>query len=126
MEQKLSIDELLEIGAPDTFLVRADGESMVGTGIFDGDVMVVSRALRAGSGDIVIAAINGDTRLITKVALACLKLVYRKDFLTAKLRCYCSYFWSIDASWLSDCTVSATARIGNDLEHVNAVLQPLG
>lgn len=61
LEQKLSLDELLEIDAPHTFLVRADGESMVGAGIFDGDVLVVSRALQASSGDIVIAAINGDT-----------------------------------------------------------------
>lgn len=61
LEQKLSLDELLEIDAPHTFLVRADGESMVGAGIFDGDVLVVSRALRARSGDIVIAAVNGDT-----------------------------------------------------------------
>ncbi|VVQ35264.1 hypothetical protein PS943_04197 [Pseudomonas fluorescens] len=36
------------------------------------------------------------------------------------------YSWSIDARWLSDRTVSATARTGSDLEHVNAVLQPLG
>jgi DNA polymerase V len=61
LEQKLSLDELLEIDAPHTFLVRADGESMIGAGIFDGDVLVVSRALRASSSDIVIAAINGDT-----------------------------------------------------------------
>lgn len=61
LEQKLSLDELLEIDAPHTFLVRADGESMIGAGIFDGDVLVVSRALQASSGDIVIAAINGDT-----------------------------------------------------------------
>ncbi|WP_324730635.1 LexA family protein [Pseudomonas paeninsulae] len=61
LEQKLSLDELLEIDAPHTYLVRADGESMTGAGIFDGDVLVVSRALRANSGDIVIAAINGDT-----------------------------------------------------------------
>jgi hypothetical protein len=33
---------------------------------------------------------------------------------------------AIDVRWLSDYTVSATACIGNDLEHVNAVLQPLG
>ena len=41
--------------------MRADGESMVGIGIFDGDVMVVNRAMPARHRDIVIAAINGDT-----------------------------------------------------------------
>ena len=61
LEQKLSLDQLLDVDAPHTFLVRADGESMVGIGIFDGDVMVVNRAMPARHRDIVIAAINGDT-----------------------------------------------------------------
>ncbi|MBK60367.1 MAG: peptidase S24 [Pseudomonas sp.] len=60
LEQKISLDELLDIDAPQTYLVRADGESMVGVGIFDGDVLIVSRALDAMPGNIVIAAINGD------------------------------------------------------------------
>ena len=61
MEQALSLDALLEIDAPHTYLVRAQGHSMEGAGIFDGDVLVVSRARDARKGDIVIAAINGDT-----------------------------------------------------------------
>ncbi len=61
LEQKLSLDQLLDVDAPHTFLVRADGESMIGIGIFDGDVMVVNRAMPARHRDIVIATINGDT-----------------------------------------------------------------
>jgi DNA polymerase V len=61
LEQKLSLDELFDVDAPHTFLVRADGESMMGIGIFDGDVMVVNRAMPARHRDIVIAAVNGDT-----------------------------------------------------------------
>ncbi len=61
MEQTLSLDALLDIDAPHTYLVRARGQSMEGAGIFDGDVLIVSRALSARSGDIVIAAINGET-----------------------------------------------------------------
>ena len=61
MEQALSLDELLDIDAPHTYLVRSDGDSMRGAGIFDGDVLVVSRALTGRHGDIVIAAINGET-----------------------------------------------------------------
>ena len=48
LEQKLSLDQLLDVDAPHTFLVRADGESMVGIGIFDGDVMVVKRLIQNG------------------------------------------------------------------------------
>lgn len=61
MEQTLSLDELLDVDAPHTYLVRADGDSMTGAGILDGDVLVVSRALTARHGDVVIAAIDGET-----------------------------------------------------------------
>lgn len=61
MEQTLSLDELLDIDAPHTYLVRAEGDSMTGAGILDGDVLVVSRALTGKHGDVVIAAINGET-----------------------------------------------------------------
>lgn len=60
MEGKISLDRLLDIDAPHTYLVQAEGESMTGVGIFDGDVLVVSRARPALDGDIVIAALNGD------------------------------------------------------------------
>ncbi|QJD60693.1 translesion error-prone DNA polymerase V autoproteolytic subunit [Pseudomonas sp. gcc21] len=61
LEKTISLDTLLDIDAPHTYLVRAHGDSMIGAGIFDGDVLVVSRALTARHGDIVIAAINGDS-----------------------------------------------------------------
>lgn len=60
LEQKISLDELLDIDAPHTYLVRAAGESMTGAGIFDQDILIVSRALGAKHGDVIIAAINGD------------------------------------------------------------------
>lgn len=68
MEQTLSLDELLDIDAPHTYLVRADGDSMTGAGILDGDVLVVSRALSGRHGDVVIAAINGET-FVKRLAL---------------------------------------------------------
>lgn len=60
MDQVLSLDELLDIQAPHTYLVWAAGHSMIGAGIFDGDILVVSRAREAARGDIIIAALNGD------------------------------------------------------------------
>lgn len=60
MDQKISLDALLNIDAPHTYLVRASGDSMINAGIFDEDVLIVSRALPPTDGDIVIAAINGD------------------------------------------------------------------
>jgi len=43
-----------------TFMVRAQGDSMVGAGIFDGDVLVVDRSLEASEGKVVIVALNGE------------------------------------------------------------------
>jgi DNA polymerase V len=47
---------------------------MIGAGIFDGDLLVVDRALKARNGDIVIACLNGDFTVkrlrITKNAAA--------------------------------------------------------
>ncbi|WP_405118267.1 LexA family protein [Pseudomonas leptonychotis] len=60
MEHKLSLDELLDINAPHTYVVQVSGESMTGVGIFDGDYLVVSRAQEAKPNDIVAACINGE------------------------------------------------------------------
>jgi DNA polymerase V len=59
-EAALSLDELTEIRAPSTYLVRAGGDSMIERGIYCGDVLVVNRALDAVSGDVVIASVDGE------------------------------------------------------------------
>ena len=40
MEQRISLDELLEIRAPPIYLVRIQGDSMQGAGIFCGDLVM--------------------------------------------------------------------------------------
>lgn len=60
LEARLSLDELLEINAPQTFIARAIGDSMIGAGIFDGDLMIVDKSKDAKHGHIVIACINGE------------------------------------------------------------------
>jgi len=46
--------------AESTFILRASGHSMIGAGIFDGDELVVDRALTPKEGSVVVAAVNGD------------------------------------------------------------------
>ena len=60
MEQPISLDELFNLRAPHMYLVRIDGDSMQGAGIFDGDLVLVDRSLEARHGQIVIAAVNGE------------------------------------------------------------------
>ncbi len=43
-----------------TFFMRVAGDSMVGAGIFDGDLLIVDRSLEAKSGDIVVAILDGE------------------------------------------------------------------
>ena len=43
-----------------TFVVRVDGDSMTGAGIYNGDLLVVDRSLDAKSGHIVVAVVNGE------------------------------------------------------------------
>ena len=56
----LSIDTVLNISDPATYLVRLSGDSMQGAGMYDGDLMIVSKGIEAEQGHIVIAVVNGD------------------------------------------------------------------
>lgn len=58
-EVTLSIDELVDLRTPHVYLVRVEGPSMIGAGIYDGDVLVVNRALEARSGHVVVAYVDG-------------------------------------------------------------------
>lgn len=42
-----------------TFLLRAEGDSMTGVGIFPGDLLVVDKSLTPRQGDVVIALLDG-------------------------------------------------------------------
>jgi DNA polymerase V len=41
-----------------TYLLRVKGDSMIDAGIYDGDILVVDRALEPSHGDIVVAEYN--------------------------------------------------------------------
>ena len=58
IEKHISLDELFDIRAPHVYLVKIEGDSMQGAGIYCGDLVIVDRSLDAVHGDIVIAALN--------------------------------------------------------------------
>ncbi|MFZ5524215.1 MAG: LexA family protein [Pseudomonadota bacterium] len=60
VEQRISLDEHLIRHRESTFFMRVSGESMRGLGIFDGDLLVVDRALPAVHGRVVIAVLDGE------------------------------------------------------------------
>jgi DNA polymerase V len=60
VEKHISLDELFDIRAPHVYLVKIEGDSMQGAGIYCGDLVIVDRSLHAEHGDIVIAALNSE------------------------------------------------------------------
>jgi len=58
IEKHISLDEIAEVRAPHVYLAKIVGDSMEGTGIYNGDLVVVDRSQNAEHGEIVIAALN--------------------------------------------------------------------
>ncbi len=58
--KKLSLDEHLIANKDSTFFMYAKGDSMIGAGIFDGDILVVDKAAKPISGKIVIAVLDNE------------------------------------------------------------------
>ena len=59
-ELGLSLDQLLISHPNATFIGLANGDSMQGVGIFDGDLLLVDRAENVSNGDVIIANYNGE------------------------------------------------------------------
>lgn len=60
LEGKLDLNQHLIPHPLATFFVRVSGDSMIGAGIHEGDLLIVDRSLEARDGKVVIAVINGE------------------------------------------------------------------
>lgn len=60
VERILDINDLVVKNPASTFFVRVEGDSMIGAGIFSGDVLVVDRSIIPKDGSIVLAAVYGE------------------------------------------------------------------
>jgi DNA polymerase V len=60
VETPLDLNDFLIQNKAATFLMRVDGDSMKDAGILDGDLLVVDRAAKPGSGSVVVVAVNGE------------------------------------------------------------------
>ena len=58
--QRIDLNAILVVHPQATFLLRVAGDSMRDLGIFDGDTVVVDRAVRPRHGHIVVAVVNGE------------------------------------------------------------------
>ena len=60
LEDKIDLNQYLVKHPASTFLVRASGNSMLNAGIFPNDILVVDKSVKAESGNVVIAIIDGE------------------------------------------------------------------
>lgn len=59
----LTLDEYLIEDPQSSFLLKVSGDSLIGAGIFDGDLVIIERKKEAGNGDIVLAQIDREWTL---------------------------------------------------------------
>jgi DNA polymerase V len=75
IERHVDLNQYLVKQPSDTFLVRAEGDSMINAGIYENDLLVVDRAIKPTDGKIIIAVVNGQLtvkRLSDKPGHMCL------------------------------------------------------
>lgn len=60
VERGLDLHQLCVKRPAATFFVRAGGDSMIGAGIHEGDILVVDRSLKPAEGDVVISSLWGE------------------------------------------------------------------
>ncbi len=60
VEDKLDLNEHLIRHPASTFFVRVAGDSMIGAGIFDGDILIVDRSIKPINLNIVIAVLDDE------------------------------------------------------------------
>lgn len=65
-ERRLDINEYLVRNPISTFFFPVQGDSMEGGQIFDGDVLVVDRSVKASHGSVVVAFVDGE-RLVKRL-----------------------------------------------------------
>ena len=60
MERGIDLNEELIRNKPATFFMRVNSDAMKETGIYKEDIVIVDRSLKAATGKIIIAILNGD------------------------------------------------------------------
>jgi DNA polymerase V len=59
-ERGIDLNEQLIKNKPATFFMKVSGSSMINAGIFNGDVVIVDKSIKASNGKTVIAVVDGE------------------------------------------------------------------
>ncbi len=58
-EQDLDLNEHLVTSPAATYFARANGDSLIGEGIYDGDLLIINRAAKRRNGCVVVVSLDG-------------------------------------------------------------------
>ena len=67
VEEHVTVPHAFVSGNADHFALRVAGDSMIGAGILDGDVVIIRRGDTADSGDIVVALVDGEEATLKRL-----------------------------------------------------------
>ncbi|TWF37281.1 DNA polymerase V [Chitinophaga polysaccharea] len=59
-EEEIDLSRILQPNPNSSFIIKVKGDSMTDANIPDGCMAVVDRSIRPGTGDIIVAALNGE------------------------------------------------------------------
>ena len=60
MERGIDLNEQLILNKPATFFLKMNSEAMIEDGIFSGDILIVDRSVKAASGKLIVAILDGE------------------------------------------------------------------
>jgi DNA polymerase V len=60
IEEAIDLNKYLVTNPSATFMIRVEGDSMIGAGIFSNDVLVVDKSKDPKNGDVIVAVLNGE------------------------------------------------------------------
>lgn len=75
----LDLNEYMIKRKASTYFVNVEGDSMIGAGIFDGDIVIVDRSIKPKHGHIVIAVINNEFTIKRLSTLGGISLIPEND-----------------------------------------------
>jgi DNA polymerase V len=77
-QDRLDLNKHLVSNQAATFFVRVAGDSMIGAGIHNGDLLVVDRSLEPKNKNVVIAVLNGELT-VKRIRLCCGKITLEPE-----------------------------------------------
>ncbi len=60
VEERLDLNKYLIKNPASTFFARVSGDSMIGSGIYDGDILIIDRSVEPRENSILVCAIDGE------------------------------------------------------------------